>query len=112
MEDAALYREFGRRIAARRSEMKLTQATLGNRVDMSRASIANIERGKQHLPLHQVYRLTEALDLAAVTDLLPPLLVTAAPAPSDVPIAEPEGGLSDVARLQVAAIFNDVDARR
>jgi len=112
MEDAALYREFGRRIAVRRSEMKLTQAVLGGRVGLSRASIANIERGMQNLPLHQVYRLTEALQLDDLADLLPPLRASEAAVPSNVPIAEPDGGLSEAARLQVASIFNDADARR
>ena len=112
MEDAALYREFGRRIAVRRGEMQLTQAALGNRVGFSRASIANIERGKQHLPLHQVYRLSEALELAEVTDLLPKQREPETAAQGNVAIAEPAGGLSEAARLQVESIFNDADARR
>lgn len=75
---------------------------------MSRASIANIERGQQNLSLHLVYRLTQALGLSDVNDLLPRLEVELPADASDVPISEPEGGLSDDARRQVERIYRDV----
>ena len=112
MDSTALYRAFGQRVAARRAEMSLTQAQLADRVDFSRASIANIERGKQNLPLHQVYRLTQALELEDVNILLPSLRSPEPVAHDSVAISEPAGGLSDAARLQIASIFNDMDAQR
>lgn len=70
MDIAALYEEVGERIVLRRRELRMTQAELGTRIDLSRAAVANIERGHQKLSLHQVYLLAGALGLA-LSDLLP-----------------------------------------
>lgn len=40
---------------------------------MSRASIANIESGRQNVLLHHVYRLAAALQLSQITELVPAL---------------------------------------
>jgi len=106
MDPAALYKDVGRRVVVRRTELGVTQADLASRVSLSRASIANIERGHQKLSLHQVYLLAEALGLRTV-DLLP----DAPTASSDVavPISKGGGELSDVALRQVEQLFNDLD---
>ena len=71
MTDDAIYKAFGRALATRRKELRLTQASLAVRVNMSRASIANIERGRQNVLLHHVYHLAEALQIARISDFLP-----------------------------------------
>lgn len=38
---------------------------------MSRASVANIESGRQNVLLHHVYSLASALEFSKVADLLP-----------------------------------------
>ena len=68
-----VYRAFGNAVSTRRKAMALTQAELASKVKMSRASIANIESGRQNILLHHVYALAAALDFAKVADLLPPL---------------------------------------
>lgn len=68
-----VYRAFGSAVSARRKALGLTQAQLASKVKMSRASIANIESGRQNILLHHVYALAAALDFAKVADLLPPL---------------------------------------
>jgi transcriptional regulator with XRE-family HTH domain len=65
-----LNRELGLRIKAARSNARLTQAQLADKSGVSRASIAIIERGRQSLPIHVVYRLCEALGIE-VCDILP-----------------------------------------
>lgn len=110
MDENLLYRSFGRRVAGRRSALTLTQAQLAARIGVSRASIANIERGQQNLSLHQVYRLTEALGLSDVTDLLPRMEREVPFDGDQVPICEPEGGLSEDARRQVEQLYRDVGA--
>ena len=71
MSDEAIYRAFGQAVATRRKGLNLTQAKLAARVGLSRASIANIECGRQNVLLHHVYRLALALEFSKVSDLLP-----------------------------------------
>jgi transcriptional regulator with XRE-family HTH domain len=76
-----LYTEFGRILREARTEAKLTQVGLAERVGLSRTSITNIERGNQHVGLHLLYQLANALGVSP-TDLLPK--------PEDVRSAGPE----------------------
>ncbi|WP_390550922.1 helix-turn-helix transcriptional regulator [Qipengyuania sp. MTN3-11] len=71
MEPSQIYSLFGRRVAEAREKAELTQSKLGERAGLSRASIANIEAGRQRIVLHQAIILAEALNLHSVTDLLP-----------------------------------------
>jgi transcriptional regulator with XRE-family HTH domain len=71
MAEESIYRAFGRAVATRRRKLDLTQADLAARARMSRASVANIESGRQNVSLHHVYSLAEALEFAKVSDLLP-----------------------------------------
>lgn len=68
-----IYRAFGSAVSTRRKALGLTQAQLASKVNMSRASIANIESGRQNILLHHVYALAAALNFVKVADLLPPL---------------------------------------
>lgn len=56
-----LYVEFGRRLKAARRRAGATQEDLAGRVGLTRTSITNMERGRQHLPLHTLVRLADAL---------------------------------------------------
>jgi len=49
----------------------MTQEALAGRVGLSRASIANIERGRQNVLLHHACDIALALGLSQVADLLP-----------------------------------------
>jgi transcriptional regulator with XRE-family HTH domain len=69
MEDR-LYRLFGNRVRALREEKNVTQDELGRRVDLSRTSITNIEKGRQRVLLHQMVDIARALD-AEPTELIP-----------------------------------------
>jgi transcriptional regulator with XRE-family HTH domain len=63
--------ELGRRIRAAR-EGKLTQATLGARIGLSRTAITNIECGRQRLLVDQLVEIAAAIGVPA-TNLLPPV---------------------------------------
>lgn len=81
------YVRFGRAVAVRRENLGWTQAELASRVGLSRASIANIERGRQGVLLLHVYDLAEALGLAKVGDLLP-AAPKKSPAPASAPLSD------------------------
>lgn len=76
-----LYRELGRKIreARERNGEKLSQEKLAKRLKVSRASIVNIEAGRQHAPLHLLWKIAEALgtDLALLIPRRQDLLVAA-----------------------------------
>ena len=73
MAGESIYKAFGRGVATRRKELELTQAELAARVGISRASVANIESGRQNVLLHHVYGLARALEFSTVSELLPSL---------------------------------------
>jgi len=63
------YREFGNRVRDARGQ-RWTQQQIAAKVGLSRAAVANIERGRQRVPLHMIARFAEALDVDQET-LLP-----------------------------------------
>lgn len=65
------YLAFGQAVSIRREQLKMTQAGLAARVGLSRASIANIEAGRQSVLLHHACNIAAALGFASVADLLP-----------------------------------------
>lgn len=65
-----LYREFGRSLKKARAEAKLTQREVAGRVGLTRTSITNIERGTQHISLHQLFLLASAVGVSP-EELLP-----------------------------------------
>lgn len=64
------YKEIGKIVRRRRKQLGLTQEVLAPRLNMSRASLANIEAGRQRLLVHQIYVIAQALDMDT-KDLLP-----------------------------------------
>ena len=58
-----LYRELGRKIRQAREGhgQRLSQDALANRLGISRASIVNIEGGRQRAPLHLLWQIAELL---------------------------------------------------
>ena len=64
------YQSFGGLVRKHRERLGLTQEGLGRTVGLSRTSITNIEKGRQHVALHQVFALAGALEIPPAT-LLP-----------------------------------------
>jgi transcriptional regulator with XRE-family HTH domain len=69
-ENDSFYESFGELVRKHRERLGLTQEGLGRSVGLSRTSITNIEKGRQHVALHQVFALAGALEIPATT-LLP-----------------------------------------
>jgi transcriptional regulator with XRE-family HTH domain len=66
----ALYRAFGRGLREAREDAGLTQRQVAERVGLTRTSVTNIERGNQHVALHQLFLLAGVVGLEPA-DLLP-----------------------------------------
>lgn len=73
MLNEEIYVPLGRAIAERRTRIPLTQRELAARIGVSRASIANTERGRQAVSVHNLYAIAAALDVESPAELLPPL---------------------------------------
>lgn len=65
-----IYREFGRLLRERRKDAHLTQDEVANKVGLVRTSITNIEQGRQHVSLHMLFQLADAIGISA-EQLLP-----------------------------------------
>ncbi|UPK19843.1 helix-turn-helix transcriptional regulator [Bradyrhizobium sp. 131] len=66
-----LYRIIGATLAAKRKALRLKQSEVADQIGLTRASLANIERGRQKIMLHQIYRLASALKVESIIDLVP-----------------------------------------
>jgi len=80
------YKALGSNIQEARERRKMTQSRLGLALTPSstRASIANIENGKQRVLVHTLVQMAESLDVK-IQDLLPAnSQAVAAPSPKDV----------------------------
>lgn len=74
----SVYQGFGKLVRMHRERLDgMTQEKLGKIVGLSRTSITNIERGRQHVSLHQIYAIAQALRIRPQA-LLPSVGDTAA----------------------------------
>jgi transcriptional regulator with XRE-family HTH domain len=81
-------RGVGLRIAQARKRLRLTQKDLAERIEMSRASIANIEAGKQPIQIQMVFELADRLEVTPF-DLIPAISESGKPRDlSDVQVVE------------------------
>jgi transcriptional regulator with XRE-family HTH domain len=63
-------RGAGQRVAQARKRASMTQKDLASRIQMSRASVANIEAGNQPIQIQMIFELAEHLHVAPL-DLIP-----------------------------------------
>ena len=100
-ETRDLDQALGSRIRERRKSSHVSQADLARTVGLSRASISNIENGRQPLTVHTLWKIARAVG-ASAKDLLPnaaefqePAVTAEALAPAEKNwIKEVEGVLS------------------
>jgi transcriptional regulator with XRE-family HTH domain len=70
MDSDQIYRDLGIRIRDLRKGLRRTQDQLAKQVGISRASLANIEAGRQQVLVHHLFGLAEALQLESPAALL------------------------------------------
>jgi transcriptional regulator with XRE-family HTH domain len=66
-----VYKEIGRNIRTRRRQIDVSQDHVALQLGISRATLANIETGRQRVLVHQLYGIARALRVKP-SDLLPP----------------------------------------
>lgn len=69
-EKKNFYRLIGDRIKQFREKSNLTQSALARKLTISRASVVNIEKGRQNPPLHLLWEISENLGIGII-DLIP-----------------------------------------
>lgn len=70
MDADQIYRNLGIRIRDLRKGLRLTQDQLAKQVGISRASLANIEAGRQQVLVHHLLALADGLQLESPAQLL------------------------------------------
>jgi transcriptional regulator with XRE-family HTH domain len=79
--DDNFYPCLGQRVRQARREAGMTQALLAARVGLTRASVTNIEKGRQKVLAHTLWRLAETLGVSP-EDLVQEVAIVANEAPS------------------------------
>jgi len=74
-EQVKFYQMLGERIKNARIQTGLKQVTFASYLNLSRASIVNIEKGRQHPPIHLLFVIAKVLNIE-VTELLPVFVAT------------------------------------
>lgn len=71
MRIEAVYKEIGRNIRTRRRQIDASQDSIAQQLGISRATLANIETGRQRVLVHQLYGIAHALGIKP-GDIMPP----------------------------------------
>lgn len=71
LDEDLLYRKIGELVKQRRVDLGLGQAEVALAAGLTRTSISNLEKGRQRVPLHVLYKICSALDVE-VSSILPP----------------------------------------
>ena len=61
-EHQLFYQKLGKRIRDARKSSQLTQEALGLKISLTRATVTNIEKGRQQLLVHTLVEIAKALD--------------------------------------------------
>ena len=108
MDAERIYKDLGLRIRGLRKSLGLTQDQLAKQVGISRASLANIERGKQQVLVHHLFALADGLQLESPAQLLltPQGGGRKRGAAADLPLSGE--GLTDKQRQEVLSLMGGV----
>lgn len=108
MDATQIYRNLGTRIRSLRKGLQLTQDQLAKQIGISRASLANIEAGRQQVLVHHLFALASALQLDTPAQLLLVPQARASKAAASLPLPLAEDGLTDKQRREVLSLMGDV----
>ena len=104
MKVPALYKRLGATIKVQRRALGLTQQQLAKQLGISRASLANVETGRQRVLVHQLYEYAGRLNVN-IHELLPePSEANALQALDDLLFSE---NVSVLQRQQISSLLKD-----
>jgi transcriptional regulator with XRE-family HTH domain len=108
MDTERIYKDLGARIRGLRKGLGQTQERLAAQIGMSRASLANIEAGRQQVLVHHLFAVAEALQLDSPAQLLlsPRTRTHARDTDSELPVAGE--GLTEKQRREVLRLMGGV----
>lgn len=104
MTPNSLYQEIGKNIRRHRKGRR-TQAQLAAEIGISRASLANIEAGRQQVLVHYLYSIASALDLDSPTSLLPEPVPLQTAEKEALRLPLPKDGLSNQQRQDIQRVL-------
>jgi transcriptional regulator with XRE-family HTH domain len=106
MKPESVYQRIGAIIRSKRRQQEWSQVTLAQRLGISRATLANIETGRQRILVHQLYSLASVLQMKT-EELLPPMQSASAGTDwKDLPMP---GDLKPQQKEQIARLIDAVD---
>lgn len=101
-----IYTYIGKKITLYRKDSRLSQENLSKRVELTRTSIVNIEKGRQRPTLEVLYHIAQILGVEII-DLLPPQsFIENSDHFSTKPILNDEN-LSEIAKKSLLKYLND-----
>ena len=77
IDQRKFYDEVGNRVRTHRAARHMSQAMLGEKVNLKRSSISNIEAGRQKMLLHTLAEISVALNVP-LSHLMPEMIPMAA----------------------------------
>jgi transcriptional regulator with XRE-family HTH domain len=109
MDLEPIYKTIGSIIRRRRRRLELPQTKLAAQLGISRATLANIETGRQRVLVHDLYAFADALDMK-LSELLPQAVKvgpssdwTQVPMPTDLKPQQKEQIASLIGRMTQAS---------
>ncbi len=108
MDADQIYKILGKRIRDLRKGLGRTQDQLAKQVGISRASLANIEGGRQQVLVHHLVGLAAALDLDTPAQLLLPPQAVAGGDGTSGPLPLSGEGLTEKQRREVLRLMGGV----
>jgi transcriptional regulator with XRE-family HTH domain len=105
MKPEPIYQQIGKNIRAVRRRAEKAQDDLATQLGISRATLANMETGRQRILVHQLYAIAQALNVS-LGDLLPPPQDVAATA--NWTSLNFEGDLNPEQKKQVANLIGPI----
>lgn len=107
MTTANIYPELGRRIKKYRKSEDITQNQLAAQIGISRASLANIEAGRQQVLVHHLFGIAQALNIDSLDKLLPTTKTTPPSENLITSLPLPKTGLTKKQREEVLRMMGD-----